>query len=170
MAGLPPLWLRGPVAGIQPALQPVAHALLQVAEETPEILAGVAAEQIWAQPGGSASIGFHIVHLSGSLDRLFTYARGEGLSPEQFDALAAERTLQDRQPPLSEVLALLARTVDHALAQLKQTEPASLYLPREVGRAKLPSNTLGLLFHAAEHTIRHGGQIITLLRIVRPTA
>lgn len=170
MAGLPPLWLRGPVAGIQPALQPVAHALMQVAEETPAVLAGVAAEHLWARPGGSASIGFHIVHLSGSLDRLFTYARGEGLSPEQFDALAAERTLQDRQPAVSELLGLLSATVDLALVQLRQTDPATLYTPREVGRGKLPSNTLGVLFHAAEHTIRHGGQIITLLRIVRPTA
>jgi uncharacterized damage-inducible protein DinB len=65
------------------------------------------------------------------------------------------------------VLLLLAHTVDAAMQQLRNTKPGVLYLPREVGRAKLPSNTLGLLFHAAEHTIRHGGQIITLAQVVQ---
>jgi DNA-binding transcriptional MerR regulator len=31
-------------------------------------------------------------------------------------------------------------------------------------------STLGLLFHAAEHTIRHGGQIITLAHVVQGAA
>jgi uncharacterized damage-inducible protein DinB len=39
--------------------------------------------------------------------------------------------------------------------------------PRLVGRAQLPSNVLGLLFHAAEHTMRHTGQVITTAKIVR---
>jgi uncharacterized damage-inducible protein DinB len=30
----------------------------------------------------------------------------------------------------------------------------------------LPSTVLGLLFHAAEHTTRHAGQIATLVRVV----
>ena len=37
-------------------LQPVAHALMQVAEETPEVLVGLSADQIWARPGGAASL------------------------------------------------------------------------------------------------------------------
>lgn len=167
MAHLPPTWLRGPVPDIQPALQPVAHALLQVVEETPDVVHPLTHAQLWARPGGSASIGFHIAHLSGSLNRLFTYARGEGLSPGQQKALAGEKTIQARQPGASEVLLLLAHTVDAAMQQLRNTKPGVLYLPREVGRAKLPSNTLGLLFHAAEHTIRHGGQIITLAQVVQ---
>lgn len=162
----PPFWLRGPIPGIPPVLQPVAHAILQVAEETPEVIAPLSEAQLWQRPGTSASIGFHIVHLCGSLDRLLTYARGEMLSDGQLEALGAEKTVQDRQPPRSEVLALLARTTARAMAQLKETDPATVYTPREVGRAKLPSNVLGLLFHAAEHTGRHGGQVITLVRVV----
>lgn len=167
MSTLPPTWLRGPVPGIQPMLQPVAHALMQVAEETPEVLQPLSAEQLWARPGGSASIGFHVAHLSGSLDRLFTYARGEGLSTAQQEALAAERTIDARRPGVAEVLNLLSSTVAAALQQLRTISPESLTLPREVGRARLPSTTLGLLFHAAEHSIRHGGQIITLARVVQ---
>ncbi|MGH7497555.1 MAG: hypothetical protein ACREL3_01755 [Gemmatimonadales bacterium] len=37
--------------------------------------------------------------------------------------------------------------------------------PREVGRKRLPSTTLGLVFHAAEHSSRHAGQIVTLAHI-----
>jgi hypothetical protein len=36
-----------------------------------------------------------------------------------------------------------------------------------VGRLQLPSTVLGLLFHAAEHTSRHVGQIVTTARIVQ---
>jgi len=37
---------------------------------------------------------------------------------------------------------------------------------RGVGRAQLPSNVLGLLFHAAEHTMRHTGQLLVTARIL----
>jgi hypothetical protein len=37
-------------------------------------------------------------------------------------------------------------------------------------RRDLPSNVLGLLFHAAEHTQRHTGQVITTSKIIVPTA
>lgn len=167
MSALPPVWLRGPVPGIQPALQPVAHALMQVAEETPVIVETLSLEQIWARPGGAASIGFHIVHLAGSLDRLFTYSRGESLSSEQQAALAAEGAIDTNRPSLPDLLHLLSRTVEAALQHLHTVPPASLSVSREVGRARLPSTTLGLLFHAAEHSIRHGGQIITMARVVQ---
>ena len=38
---------------------------------------------------------------------------------------------------------------------------------RGVGRLQLPSTVLGLLFHAAEHTQRHVGQIVTTARMVQ---
>jgi uncharacterized damage-inducible protein DinB len=65
------------------------------------------------------------------------------------------------------MLSLLQRTVAASMRQLAVTAPAALQQPREVGRGKLPSTVLGLLFHAAEHSIRHGGQIITLARVVQ---
>jgi uncharacterized damage-inducible protein DinB len=36
--------------------------------------------------------------------------------------------------------------------------------PRGVGRKQLPSTVLGLLFHAAEHTMRHTGQLLVTVR------
>jgi hypothetical protein len=57
--------------------------------------------------------------------------------------------------------------VERALTQLRATDPASLLEPREVGRGRLPSTVLGLLFHAAEHTQRHVGQLVTTAKVVR---
>ena len=86
----PEVWLRGPVEAVPALLQPVAHGLLQCREELSSIVTGLTADQIWTTPSGVASIGFHVRHAAGSLDRLFTYARGEQLSSEQRAALAAE--------------------------------------------------------------------------------
>jgi uncharacterized damage-inducible protein DinB len=163
------VWLRGPVPGIQPALQPVAHALLQVAEDLPRLLENLTTEQVWARHGRSAAIGFHLAHLSGSLDRLFTYARGEALSQEQLAVLTGERGLYDTQPSIGTLLEKLDAGVQRALEQLRRTRPDELEGARLVGRQQLPSTTLGLLVHAAEHTARHAGQISTLLKLLPAT-
>ena len=42
----PEVWLRGPVEGVPPHLQPVAHSLLQSREEVERLLTGMAAERI----------------------------------------------------------------------------------------------------------------------------
>jgi uncharacterized damage-inducible protein DinB len=162
----PEVWLRGPVPNVPALLQPVAHSLLQCREELGAQLARVTSEEIWTQPSGAASIGFHVRHAAGSLDRLFTYARGEQLSAAQRAALAAEA-----QPDLApnaalRLLAAFDEAVDRALAQLARTADSSLLDARHVGRARLPSTVLGLLFHAAEHTQRHAGQVATTVRIV----
>ena len=164
----PEVWLRGPVEGVPAPLQPVAHSLLQVREELGAALAGLGERELWLRPGGAAAIGFHLLHLAGSTDRLFGYARGEGLSAAQRAVLDAER-----DPPRESAEELLRRVdgvIAAALAQLRATEPATLAEPRAVGRAGLPSTVGGLLFHAAEHAQRHAGQAVTTARIVRGLA
>jgi uncharacterized damage-inducible protein DinB len=159
------VWLRGPIDGIRPLLQPVAHSLLQCREELTSYLAGLSPDQIWRQPSGAASVGFHVRHAGGSLDRLFTYARGEQLSPAQRAALLAE-TESDQRPGAADLLAGFNAAVERALEQLRATDEQSLTAPRFVGRAKLPSTVLGLLFHAAEHTQRHAGQVVTTVKLL----
>jgi hypothetical protein len=124
-------------------------------------------EELWVRPGGAASIGFHLSHLSGSTDRLLTYARGASLSPEQLSALRAEPELESVRPPVESLLAAWQSTVQRALAQIAATPERDLLDPREVGRARLPSTVLGLMFHAAEHAQRHAGQLVTTAKIVR---
>lgn len=87
---LPEVWLRGPVAGVPALLQPVAHALLQAREEVTALMQDFPEEHLWDRPAGVASPGFHLQHLAGVLDRLFTYAAGQPLSQEQLAELAAE--------------------------------------------------------------------------------
>lgn len=163
----PEAWLRGPVPGIPALLQPVAHSLIQCRAELTERLTGLTPDQIWARPFGGASIGFHARHAGGSLDRLFTYARGERLSPAQQAALAVEAD-PDFTPDIDRTLvAAFEETVERSLEQLRITSETTLLEVRGVGRAQLPSTVLGVLFHAAEHTQRHVGQLVTTAKACR---
>jgi len=63
------------------------------------LVPSLSAEQLWTRPGGAASVGFHIMHLAGSLDRLLTYARGESLNEQQRADLAAEEDEGRRESP-----------------------------------------------------------------------
>ena len=158
------VWLRGPLPDVLPELQPVAHSLLQVREEI-AAASSLSPRQLWARPGGAASIGFHLVHLAGSLDRLLTYARGDTLNAAQRAALAAEARLDMSQSAQVLVKSALD-ALDRALAQVRATPLRTLGEAREVGRARLPSTVLGLLFHAAEHAQRHSAQIITTGKLI----
>jgi uncharacterized damage-inducible protein DinB len=162
MNSSPEFWLRGPVPGIDPILMPAAHALLQAREDIAQLAPSLSDDRLWARPGGAASAGFHLQHLAGSLDRLFTYARGETLSDQQRNELRAEGS----EAPLTALLDRVYRTIDRALDQLRGTPTQSLFDTREVGRAKLPATVFGLLFHGAEHTTRHVGQLITTLKLL----
>jgi uncharacterized damage-inducible protein DinB len=158
-------WLRGPMPGVDPALMPAAHAFQQTIEDVEKAVTGLSHEQVWMSPGGAPSLGFHLLHLSGSTDRLLTYARGATLNDAQKAAIGAEKTLVPVD--LGTLLADLRRTFDAAQAQVRATSPTSLQDARAVGRAGLPTTVLGLIFHAAEHSQRHAGQVVTTAKIVR---
>lgn len=161
----PEVWLRGPIAGVPAHLQPVAHSLVECREEIEGVLAEMTPERIWHVHPKAASIGFHVIHAIGSLDRLFTYARGESLSDQQRHALAQE---SEPETTLSatNLVAAFDDAVERALEQLRSTAESTLTEKREVGRARLPSTVMGLLFHAAEHTQRHVGQALTTRRLM----
>lgn len=161
---VPEVWLRGPLPEYAPVLMPVAHALLQAREDVERVARDATAEALWQRPGGAASAGYHLQHLGGSLERLLTYARGESLAEAQRVALAREGT---PGAPASVLVPEVLAQIDRALDQIRRTPAGSLGEARPVGRAGLPSTVLGLLFHAAEHTSRHVGQLITTLKIVR---
>lgn len=162
----PEMWLRGAVEGYEPLLMPVVHALLQVRADLERLRSGVPAEHVWTRPGGAASIGYHVRHTGGALDRLLTYARGELLSETQRAALKGEGIPGTPMPELVDEVAAVNGTIDRALAQLRATRRDQLLEPRQVGRGALPSTVLGLLFHAAEHSTRHIGQAITTALIL----
>lgn len=159
-------WQRGPVEGVPALLQPVAHILLQVRESVGELVDGLTEEQWNARPANVASVAFHIRHIPGVIDRLFTYARGESLSEEQFTALRGEGAPIDAAD-ISKALDLLSARVDAAIAELRTIDATTLGDFRAVGRAKLPSTVIGCLVHGAEHAMRHVGQLSVTARVVR---
>ena len=163
----PEVWLRGPVPGIPAELMPAAHALLQIAEEIDRVVPSLSPGQIWDRPGGAASVGFHLRHLAGSLDRLLTYARGEALTETQQAAMEAEERPAGPDEAPATLLRLAHEAIVRALDQIRRTSANTLNEPRAVGRARLPSTVLGLLFHAAEHAQRHAGQIVTTAKILQ---
>jgi hypothetical protein len=160
----PEVWLRGPLPDVPPLLQPVAHALLQAREEVEALMTGFSEDRLWLRPGGVASAGFHLQHLTDVLDRLFTYARGEQLNADQLKRLEAEGrpNLELRS---TDLVSAFGEQVDRALAELRTIDERTLPEPRTVGRGKLPSTVLGLLFHSAEHIQRHVGQLLVTIRV-----
>ncbi len=167
-----PPWLAGPVPGISATLQPVAHALLQTVEEAESFVAGFPDDRLWEGLAGLASVGFHLRHITGVIDRLFTTARGEAISDAQRAAARAEGLPpQDGSAQggtgVAELLQALREQVEQALEQLRATPDAVLGEVREVGARKLPSTVLGLLFHAADHAQRHTGQLLVTARVLR---
>jgi uncharacterized damage-inducible protein DinB len=162
----PEVWLRGPLNGIPALLQPVAHALLQAREEVNEIMDGFPENMLWQKVAGMASPGFHLQHLTGVLDRLFTYASGASLDNDQLTYLASEG--KNEVINLSQLINAFNIQVDKAIKQLSQTDAQTLTQKRGVGRAQIPSTVIGLLMHSAEHTMRHTGQLLVTVRVLHP--
>ncbi len=73
-------------------LQPVAHALLRAREEIHEMMKDFPETLLLGDARLRRGLrwAFHLRHLAGVLDRLFTYAQGHALSPAQLQYLAAE--------------------------------------------------------------------------------
>lgn len=160
------VWLQGPLPNMPPLLQSVAHALMQAREEVHALMLNFPERLLWERPAGIASVGFHLQHLTGVLDRLFTYAREEMLSPEQLAALASEGKPDVANLSVQELVRRFDEQVERALAQLRTTNENTLTEKRGVGRAQLPSTVIGLFTHAAEHTMRHVGQLSVTTRVL----
>jgi uncharacterized damage-inducible protein DinB len=161
------VWQRGPVLDVPPLLQPVAHALLQAREELTILLKNFPGNLLWERPAGVASPAFHLQHLSGVLDRVFTYARGEALTTQQLEQLHLEDIAPQSNVDTHTLLVRFNQQVDKALAQLKNTDEMTLTKFRGVGRKQLPSTVIGLLVHGAEHTMRHVGQLMVTVKILQ---
>lgn len=160
----PEPWMRGPIAGVHPMLAPVLYSFQHAVEDLALHTEGMDREQLWARPFGVASIGFHIRHIGGSVDRLLTYALGKQLSPAQLEQMSGEQTPGASREDL---LAGLQLVLDAAAGQIRRIRPGELTALREVGRKRLPSTTIGLLVHISEHTLRHVGQAVTTAKVLQ---
>lgn len=157
-------WQMGAIPGFPALVQPVVHALLQARDEINTLMATGDDRLLWQRPAELASPAFHLQHTRGFLDRLFTYAAGESLSAEQLAYLAGEGVEH-----VTTRAALLNSLNEQFLAcfeKLSGVQPEQLTAERLVGRKKIPSTMIGLYFHAAEHTMRHTGQLLTTWKIL----
>jgi uncharacterized damage-inducible protein DinB len=162
---LPEPWLRGPIAGVAPAVMPVFFTFAQVREELANHTAGLTQDQVWTKPANvAAPLGFHLKHMAGSVDRLTTYLLGHQLSPAQLDSLRHE---SEPGSTLDELLRGIDNSLRASEEQLRQLNPNSLNEHRSVGRRELPTTVLGLIVHLSEHTQRHLGQAITTIKVIR---
>ncbi|MBC7615771.1 MAG: DinB family protein [Pedobacter sp.] len=160
------VWLRGSLPQYPALLQPVAHALLQAREELTELMIGFPEDLLFERLAGLASPAFHLQHLTGVLDRLFTYARKESLRDEQLLHLKKEKDW-DKDLSIEKLVAQFDLQVDIALLQLAKTAINELTDIRWVGRDKIPSTLIGLYTHAAEHTMRHIGQLLVTVKVLK---
>ncbi|RYY12954.1 MAG: DinB family protein [Chitinophagaceae bacterium] len=157
-------WLAGPVEDVPSLLQPVAHALIQASKEIRAMMTDFPEEKLYEKPAGLASPGFHLKHMRGVLDRLFIYASNNQLSPAQLAYLKSETEPNGSN---AELLQALEFQVGDALKALAETDEATLTQFRGVGRKQLPSTVIGLLVHAAEHTMRHTGQLLVTTALLK---
>jgi uncharacterized damage-inducible protein DinB len=142
---------------------PVFHSFLQVREELAEYTTGLETEQVWRVLGGT-SLGFHLSHIAGSVDRLSTYVAGEPLTDAQLEFLGHE---PESGASLATLLALVEDRLAACEERLRQISPGSLAEARTVGCRELPTTVIGLIVHLAEHTQRHLGQAIVLSKLLR---
>lgn len=164
---LPEVWLRGPLKDIPALLQPVAHALLQAREELNVLMVDFPDTFLWEKVAGMASPGFHLQHLTGVLDRLFTYSRGKALTEQQLNYLQSEGKPTTKTYTVLELVEKFNYQVNAALQQLEIEDVGKLTDFRGVGRAQLPSTVIGLYTHSAEHTMRHLGQLIVTVAVLK---
>lgn len=159
-------WLRGPINNIPALLQPAAHALIQSQEEVKRYTQEFPEALLWEHPVGRASVGFHLQHLTGVVDRLLTYAKGSNLSELQLQTLRNEGNAATKTS-IAELSGLFENKVAEALTYFKSLADVDLTQARTVGRKQIPTTLIGLLFHAAEHSQRHVGQLLVTISTVQ---
>jgi uncharacterized damage-inducible protein DinB len=156
-------WLRGTRTEVEPIRRAVLHALELAGEDVARWAEDLSDAEMFVRPAGLPSVAFQLKHIARSLDRLLTYAEGNGLSAQQLEALETEMSLEGTA---AEVLAELHAGLKRAMERVLAVDPASFSEARGVGSKMLPTTVVGLLIHCAEHTQRHVGQMITTVKVV----
>jgi uncharacterized damage-inducible protein DinB len=159
----PEPWLRGTLTDVPAVIRAVLHALEFAREDAERWCGDLTGVEVNARPGGLPSIAFQLRHISGSADRLLTYAEGGELSQEQMAEFGREAEGAMPRALLRE----FERSMERASRRVRDFIGGDLEGERSVGRRRLPTTLGGLLVHVAEHTQRHVGQLVTTAKIVK---
>jgi uncharacterized damage-inducible protein DinB len=159
----PEPWLRGTLTDVPAVIRAVLHALELAREDAERWCGDLTGIEVNARPAGLPSIAFQLRHISGSADRLLTYAEGRELSQEQMAELAREA--DGAMPHV--LLREFGRSMEQVSQRVRDCIGADIEAERFVGRRRLPTTLGGLLVHIAEHTQRHVGQMVTTAKLVK---
>jgi uncharacterized damage-inducible protein DinB len=158
----PEPWLRGTLTDVPAVIRAVLHALELAREDAERWCGDLTGVEVDARPAGLPSVAFQLRHISGSADRLLTYAEGRELSHEQMAELAREA--EGAMPHV--LLREFGKSMERASQRVRAFIGADLEAERFVGRRRVPSTLGGLVVHVAEHTQRHVGQMVTTVKLV----
>src|SRR6185312_8154782 len=86
----PEAWMRGAIPGLHPVASHLLRASQQIREDAEAALRDLSSAEVWSNPHGATSPGFHAKHLAGSTTRLLTYLAGHQLTGEQLAAIPHE--------------------------------------------------------------------------------
>src|SRR5262245_46631732 len=122
-------WMSGSYADVDALLRPVLHSIDHVKQDVAKWSEGLSTEQLQARPGDTGAAGVHIRRITGSSERLFTYARGEMLSGSQLAAMNAE---EEPGASREELLSALNQTLDAIADAVRAIDPNTLQEPRTI--------------------------------------
>jgi hypothetical protein len=155
-------WLRGGIADLDPVRAALLYSFQHAREDIQAWTSRMPEEDLCMGFGNVASVGFHVRHIAGSVDRLMTYAQGNQLTDEQLNSMRKEN---DGIASRAELLETIETSFNNAEAILRSIDPSQYNDIREIGRRRVPVPLGVLLVHIAEHTQRHIGEMIMTVKI-----
>jgi len=97
---------------------------------------------------------------------MFTYAENKALTAAQFEYLHQEG-IPHEDLSIESLIKNLQQQIEHSVGKLASIDPKTLTQERFLGRKRIPTTLMGLLFHAAEHAQRHVGQLLVTVRCIK---
>jgi hypothetical protein len=158
-------WMTGSITGLHPVQAALLYSFQHAQQDLAKWTEGLTPEQLWKRMGDVAPVGFHALHLAGSIDRLLTYATGRQLSEAQMQELRDEK--EPHNLSREELLAVVGRKLRAAEAVVRGIDVSDLDGIREIGRKRIPAPLGVVLVHIAEHTQRHVGEAIVTAKLAK---
>lgn len=155
-------WMRDTHRELDPLRRGVVHALELAEEDAARWGMPLSDAELFARLSGLPPVAFHLRHTARSLDRLLTYAAGQGLNKTQLEKLGSEAAEGSKGEVWQEFTEGLRTAKERVLG----FKPETFSEVRGIGRKQLPTTVGGLLVHCAEHTARHVGQMVTTAKLL----
>jgi hypothetical protein len=164
MSNLTEAWMRGSIPDVHPVISHLLRASEQIREDADSALRDLSPIEVWSNPHGATSPGFHAKHLAGSTGRLLTYFEGRQLTEQQLAEIPVEGTGQESA---AELLVIMSSALDRYDEAVRKFSPDAFGAPREIGRKRHPATAISIAIHIVEHAQRHVGGLIAAAKLVR---